>query len=400
MKVLIVASLFAPWRLGGAEVMAESSARALADLGHEVHVLTLSPDQEINQDHQDGYEVRRIPLVNIYPLQDMSRATTLQRVQWHIKDRWNHAMQIVFSSELKKIKPDVVLLHNIAGFSISIYEGLANASVPFVQVLHDHYFGCLYSTMYRNRRTCQNQCLRCTLMRRRNAETTQLASGVIGVSNFILNRIKSLGYFSDLPSKVIHNLSNLPTKGSCSDKGFEGKSKLGCVIGYLGILTESKGILELIHAFENAAGPFDQLRLAGHFDKCLKQLYSIFNSDSRIEYLGVVERESFFSSIDCLVVPSLVPEAFGLVAQEAWFRGIPVLVSNQGGLPEAIVNAPSAYVYDALDQEGLTAALRTFLSDRGRWQRGSVISDFYYNISKQDWENSYEDFLQRCAHRC
>jgi glycogen(starch) synthase len=118
MRVLIVASLFAPWRLGGAEVVAESSALALTELGHEVQVLTLSPDQETSQDHQDGYEIRRIPLVNIYPLQDMGRATTLQRVQWHIKDRWNSAMQNVFTSELKKIQPDVVLLHNIAGFSI------------------------------------------------------------------------------------------------------------------------------------------------------------------------------------------------------------------------------------------------------------------------------------------
>ena len=103
MRVLIVASLFAPWRLGGAEVVAESSALALTELGHEVQVLTLSPDQETSQDHQDGYEIRRIPLVNIYPLQDMGRATTLQRVRWHIKDHWNSAMQIAFTFELKKI---------------------------------------------------------------------------------------------------------------------------------------------------------------------------------------------------------------------------------------------------------------------------------------------------------
>ena len=196
MRVLIVASLFAPSRLGGAEVVAESSARALAELGHDVHVLTLSPDQGSSQDHQEGYEIRRLPLINIYPLQDMGRATTLQRVQWHIKDRWNSAMQIVFASELKKLQPDVVLLHNITGFSISIYEALANASAPFVQVLHDHYFSCLYSTMYRNKKTCKSQCLRCTLIRARHTKTTQLANGVIGVSNFILNRILiNINYF-------------------------------------------------------------------------------------------------------------------------------------------------------------------------------------------------------------
>jgi glycosyltransferase involved in cell wall biosynthesis len=395
MRVLIVASLFAPWRLGGAEVVAESSALALTELGHEVQVLTLSPDQETSQDHQDGYEIRRIPLVNIYPLQDMGRATTLQRVQWHIKDRWNSVMQNVFTSELKKIKPDVVLLHNIAGFSIAIYEALTKVSLPFVQVLHDHYFICLYSTMYRNTKTCESQCLRCTLMRGRHSKTTQLASGVIGVSNFILNHIKSMNYFSGVPSKVIHNLSSDPTSEAVSNRRFEKISKLGCTLGYLGILTESKGVLDLINVFRRTAGPFDRLRLAGHLDNRLQHLHSEFDTDPRIEYLGVVEREFFFSTIDCLVVPSRVPEAFGLVAQEAWFRGIPVLVSNQGALPETIASAPSAYVYDASNTDGLTSALHTVLSDCTHWKPNQVISASYYNTMKRDWGKSYEEILQR-----
>lgn len=394
MRVLIVASLFTPWRLGGAEVVAESSARALADLGHEVHVLTLSPDQETSEDGQGGYRVRRIPLFNIYSLQDMNRATTIQRVQWHIKDRYNNAMRIAFSKELKMIQPDVVLLHNIAGFSISIYDALTRVSTPFFQVLHDHYFSCVYSTMYRNSKTCEVQCLRCNFMRKRNFKTTQRANGVIGVSNFILNRIKSIGYFSGVPSKVIQNLSSQPPKKEFSDEFFQKKFKLGCTLGYLGILTESKGVLDLIHAFKKTAGPFDSLRLAGHLDEKFQHLHSKINTDSRIEYLGILERDSFFSTIDCLVVPSRVPEAFGLVAQEAWFRGISVLVSNQGALPEAIVGASSAWIYNASDPDGLTKALQTLLSDRNRWEKGQVISDSDYEFLKKKWGESYEDFLQ------
>jgi glycosyltransferase involved in cell wall biosynthesis len=397
MKVLIVASLFAPWRLGGAEVAAESTARAFADLGHEVHVLTLSPDQGTSQDHHDGYEIRRIPLVNIYPLQDMGRATTLQRVRWHIKDHWNSAMQIAFTFELKKIQPDVVLLHNITGFSISIYESLADASVPFFQVLHDHYFICLYSTMYRRKKICDGQCLRCSLLRRRHLKTTQFATGVIGVSNFILNRIKSMGYFSGVPSNVIHNLSDKPPKINLTEDISGVAPKLGCTLGYLGILTESKGILDLLRAFKISAGPSDRLILAGHLDNRLSHLQTTFNTDSRIKYLGVVERDFFFSSIDCLVIPSKVPEAFGLVAQEALFRGIPVLVSNQGGLPEVVAASPSAHVYNARDPDGLTVALQTLLSDHDQWQRSQVISDIYYSALQQDWEKSYEGFLKMYA---
>ena len=393
MKVLITTSLFTPWMLGGAEVVAQSSARALASLDHEVHVLTLSPDQGTSQNRQDGYQVRRTPLLNIYPLQEISRATTLHRVRWHSQDRWNFAMQAAFADELAMLQPDVVLLHNIAGFSVSVYQALSNASVPFVQVLHDHYFCCLYSTMYRKGKSCDQRCLRCDLVRRRHSKTTQLASGVIGVSNFILNRIKGLGCFSGVPSQVIHNLASIVSQASSPDTTPVGRSGLGCILGYLGILSESKGVMDLIRAFEMSAGPFDRLRLAGHLDAGLLQLQFAIKADPRIEFLGIVERDSFFDSIDCLVVPSRAPEAFGLVAQEAWFRGVPVLVSNQGALPETIAGAPSTCVYDACDPDGLTVALKTLLSDRKQWGRHAAISLSVYQDMERDWGKAYEDAL-------
>ncbi|MCZ8227569.1 MAG: glycosyltransferase [Burkholderiaceae bacterium] len=397
MKVMIVSSLFAPWRRGGAEVVAESSARMLTDLGHEVHVLTLSPDQGRSQNHQDGYQVQRIPLRNVYPLQEMDQATTLQRVRWHAQDRWNTAMQVALTDELAILQPEVVLLHNLAGFSVSIYQALSNASVPFVQVLHDHYFCCLYSTMYRQGKSCDQRCLRCDLVRRRHAKTTQLATGVIGVSHFILNRVKEFGCFSGVSSQVIHNLASTKSQVSSPDMTHVRRSGLGCTLGYLGILSEPKGVMDLISAFGISAGPFDRLKLAGHLDPGLTQLQAAIEADSRIEFLGVMERDSFFESIDCLVVPSRVPEAFGLVAQEAWFRGVPVLVSNQGALPEAVAGAPSACVYDALDPDGLSVALTTLLADRSRWVHQPRIPAADYQAMERDWAKGYEDALLRAS---
>ena len=264
MRILVVTSLYAPWTLGGAEMVAESSAQALADLGNEIYVLTLSPNQETSHDHGDGYKIRRVPLANIYPLQEMNRATTLQRIQWHIKDRWNVEMKNTFASELKLIQPDVALLHNIAGFSISIYDELVTASVPFIQVLHDHYFGCLYSIMYRNGKTCKDQCIRCSIMRRKHLPVTRLANGVVGVSSYILDKIKSLGYFLGTPAHVIRNLSAAPKEPDLSAAFWRKPETRGCIIGFLGGLTESKGIFDLLLAFQDAARPIDRLVVAGN----------------------------------------------------------------------------------------------------------------------------------------
>lgn len=45
--------------------------------------------------------------------------------------------------------------------------------------------------------------------------------------------------------------------------------------------------------------------------------------------------DKIFAQTRILLVPSLWDEAFGLIVVEAMLRGIPVLASHVGGLPEA-----------------------------------------------------------------
>lgn len=45
-----------------------------------------------------------------------------------------------------------------------------------------------------------------------------------------------------------------------------------------------------------------------------------------------------------VLVPSLLPEAFGMVVVDAMLRGIPVIISNAGALPEAALGAAGAVV--------------------------------------------------------
>ena len=76
-----------------------------------------------------------------------------------------------------------------------------------------------------------------------------------------------------------------------------------------------------------------------------------------------------------LLVPSLWPETFGYVAPEAMLRGIPVLASNIGGLPEAKLGVDyllpvtpagrvdGGYVSPPQDTTPWAAALKELLSN-------------------------------------
>ena len=79
-----------------------------------------------------------------------------------------------------------------------------------------------------------------------------------------------------------------------------------------------------------------------------------------------------YAAADLLVLPSHA-ETYGMVVTEALARGIPVLATAVGGVPEALGTAPDASVPGMLipagDPAALTAALRRWLDEPGLRRR-------------------------------
>lgn len=69
--------------------------------------------------------------------------------------------------------------------------------------------------------------------------------------------------------------------------------------------------------------------------------------------------------VDAVIVPSLVPESGGLVPREALARGVPVLVSRLGALPEAVAEGENGFTFDPNRPGELAAVLRRLRDEEG-----------------------------------
>jgi amino acid adenylation domain-containing protein/FkbH-like protein len=94
--------------------------------------------------------------------------------------------------------------------------------------------------------------------------------------------------------------------------------------------------------------------------------------------------DELYRQVRVLVVPSIWDEAFGMVAVEAMLRGVPVLVSDRGGLPEAALGAgvvlpvpPVERFRPDLDENLVPLPVAAEVRDVGPWRAalGRLLGD-------------------------
>mgnify|MGYP001579406148 FL=1 len=162
---------------------------------------------------------------------------------------------------------------------------------------------------------------------------------LITVSNFAKREFVKFGVPGKnikviYPGFAIHNSSPPPLKVR------EGRGEL-LTIGILSRLSPEKGVLDFVRLIipELKARPDWRVLIAGEGrdEKNIQSIIDNNNLKEQIKHLGFVNNlDEFFAQISVLVYPTKAPEAFGIAVMEAQDRGIPVIASNLGALPEIV----------------------------------------------------------------
>ena len=369
MRVLLVNTLYPPDSEGGAERSVTQLAHGLADAGVNVTVLALKAEGALSRDHRDGVSVWRAPMRNLYWPYDGATRSTVMRRGWHAVEAFGRTMDGVVGEVIRHVRPDLIHAQVTTGFGTSVTRGARSAGLPVVQTVRDYSLMCARAAMFRRGRRCVRRCGDCVLLTTDKKRASQRAQAWVAVSASLAGAHEAQAYFKGVPGRVIGNA--VTTVKASPRPGFDQAPEL--VFGFIGRIEPEKGVEILLQAAMRLGHGW-RLKIAGRgaaaYVADLKQRFD----EPRIDWLGQVEAEGFYRSVDVVVTPAQWGEPFGRTAAEAVAQGRGLIVSHIGGLPEAAGDAPFVMQVDPGDVAGLAEAMQRALDGREDWRFGAMIN--------------------------
>lgn len=154
---------------------------------------------------------------------------------------------------------------------------------------------------------------------------------------------------------------------------------------YSGRIVEEKGCHVLYEACSLMADKKFALFMAGSFadDEYKMKLEDAACKGGfadKIIYLGFVDNiKALLPQVDICVIPTIVPEAFGLSVAEAMIAGCAVVTTNCGAQKEFLKDGVSGVLVPANDARALLAALENLMDDesarRSMGNRAALLAD-------------------------
>jgi len=305
---------------GGDHAVVDATMRVLAQYGHEPRLIMKSSKVLGNS------IIRRMNafwggVYNIYAYHEMRRL-------------------------IEKDRPDVVHVHSVYPmFSPSVLVACRRAGVPVVMTVHSHGLTCpTWNHLYKGR-VCED-CVggheyRCVL---KNCRNNIFESSAYALRTSVARRFR---LFHDTVSMLIvmtpfakgrllqagfreNQIAIVPNPASI--EGTAVRPSAGRYVAFVGRVSQEKGVDTLLAAAAQLPGvPF---KVAGD-GPLLSEMKA--RSPRNVEFLGRLgsdELDEFYGRSRLVVVPSVCFEQFPLAILEAMARGLPVIASRIGGLPE------------------------------------------------------------------
>lgn len=311
-------------------------------------------------------------------------------------------------------------VHNVfPGLSPSVYLEAARRGIPVIQFLHNYRLGCVNGLFLNHGSPC-HRCLTGNFWPSfftgcwRNS---RLISGWAGLILFSLRKYrlyekiagwvalshhqKSLCVQMGIPESRIHVVPHFYTlhqtpPAPCPE---------GDVL-FLGRLSKEKGVDLLLKAWNQvrSGGRHLQICGTGPEEESLRKLVPALGLKN-VYFRGFVTGnalEEIWRQSAFVVIPSIVPETFGMVVAEAWARHRPCLAFRLGSPAEIIENDRDGRLVEPGSVQALGAAMQSMIDHApmvGAWGDAGA-KKLSRDFSEQLWLSRMREVYQGvAAHR-
>lgn len=231
--------------------------------------------------------------------------------------------------KLKNKQYDMIILENRPGFALQLTE---RCKTPIISHIHTN---LLYEPSDKN------------------IKIAKATTRFMAVSQYIKNEIRKVGVEKDI--RIVYNgldssLFNKQQNGAInrSQLGFKDNDFIAV---FWGRLVPKKGIKELLLAMQQlkqhqdikllVIGAINYEDTSTQTNPFIEELKAIAKElQDKITFTGFIPYDkiaNYLSIGNVAVIPSRINEAFGMTCIEACAMGLPVIATNDGGIPETLV---------------------------------------------------------------
>ncbi len=310
---------------------------------------------------------------------------------------WSADSGKALKCEIQRLRPDVVHIHNFFPLLSPSVHWIANQSgAAVVQTLHNFRLGCLSGSFFRNGKTCRDclgkapvlgvarRCYRGNLgasaalfsmleFHRIAGTWKQAVDAYIALTGPSRDLLQEIG----VPAHKVHVKPGVlfPDAGIGNGDG-------GYFL-YVGRLTEEKGILTLLEAWESGEElPTLILVGTGPLEPVVREVASRCKRILPVGKVDATEVANYMKRARALVFASEWFENCPMVVVESMSCGTPVVSSDLPTIREMLGPGPHAHFFETGNSRSLLQAVRAF-------QAQSEIEEQVRLVARARFENAF-----------
>lgn len=390
MRILMLSWEYPPRIVGGISRVVHDLAQKLGGLGNEVHIVTCL-DQDAPGEEQDKNV--RVHRVRSYDLSTMNFVDWVHQLNFALLER-------CISLTAKCGGFDIIHAHDwIVAFAARVLK--ASCNIPLISTIHATEWGRNWGIHNEVQRYISSV----------EWWLTYESWRVIVNSSYMYNEVRRIFQLPEDKIRVIPNGVDLDKfNGYGLDYGFRRNyaADREKIIFFVGRLVNEKGAHVLLDAMPGILMHYRDVKLvvAGkgpQLDYLKHKAFSMAIED-KVYFTGYISDENLsrlYKCVDVSVFPSLY-EPFGIVALESMVAGVPVVVSDVGGIGEIVehgVDGMKAYAGNpgSLADQILEVLYNPQRAGEMKARALEKLRRLYdWNLISKQALGSYEEVLDEC----